>query len=965
MIHRIRDLINKEDKKNPYTDEEISEILKVDREVVTKFRLENDIPNSRERRQGILKKDLKEIVDENKDISIRQLTKRLNDMGYNISRHIVENTKYEIYGEDSMVEKVSDSVPMSFSKLIGSEGSLKIQVSQAKASVLYPPNGLHTMILGASGTGKTQLAEAMYYYGLESKTFEKDAPFIVFNCADYADNPQLLLSQLFGHIKGAFTGADVEKEGLVEKANGGILFLDEVHRLPSEGQEILFYLLDKGRFRRLGEVDNYREANIMLIAATTEDPESSLLITFRRRIPMIIKMPALRDRPLEERYKLVNTFFLEESSRVKKEIRVKPEVIKYLMIYDCPGNIGQLKSDVQVACARGFLNSKMNKLDYILVNKQDLLSHTKSNIQKGLGPDIHDIRLEKELIFDPKGQGNIVLKQDEYTPVRNMYQFIEDRYLDLNNSGLDEKEINNIVGKELEAEINDFVQSLKYKDHISKEELKSIVDKEILDISEDIYKIANEHFENLKANFYYCISVHLNSTMERIKQNKKIVNPRLENVKREYVKEFKVAEKIVDRINEKIGIQLPEDEIGFIAMYLNLFSGENEIKEGKIKIIVMSHGYVASAMADVANKLLGVDHAIGIEMDLNESYESIVERTVDLVEKVDEGKGCIFLVDMGSLARIDEVVTERTGIPTRVVDRVDTVMVLEAVRRAILPSQDMDEIVWELVSSKGLSKENKYIPSRNNKKKAIVTVCITGEGTALSIKQLLESKGDKELLKNIEIIPIGLFSEEQLEIQIERIKKENEIIAYVGTIEPPVNDRIPFINMTEVIKEGGIEKINDIILSNHDICPVKYENIVNEELVLFDLDAYTKNEVIDSLFLLLKGKGFVKEEFLLDVYKRESLRPTTAKGGIAIPHGMPNNVLKPGFAIAKLKKPVEWEKNMTVDLVFMIAYKTDSKDFFKILYNILLNQEYLIEFKSASNASEIADLINKDMALEY
>ena len=74
----------------------------------------------------------------------------------------------------------------------------------------------------------------------------------------------------------------------------------------------------------------------------------------------------------------------------------------------------------------------------------------------------------------------------------------------------------------------------------------------------------------------------------------------------------------------------------------------------------------------------------------------------------------------------------------------------------------MDEIVWELVSSKGLSKKNKYTPSKNNKKKAIVTVCITGEGTALSIKQLLESKGIKNLLKNIEIIPIGLFSEEQL-----------------------------------------------------------------------------------------------------------------------------------------------------------------------------------------------------------
>jgi Sigma-54 interaction domain. len=73
----------------------------------------------------------------------------------------------------------------------------------------------------------------------------KESPFIVFNCADYADNPQLLMSQLFGYVKGAFTGAESSKAGLVEKADGGILFLDEVHRLPSEGQEILFFYLTK------------------------------------------------------------------------------------------------------------------------------------------------------------------------------------------------------------------------------------------------------------------------------------------------------------------------------------------------------------------------------------------------------------------------------------------------------------------------------------------------------------------------------------------------------------------------------------------------------------------------------------------------------------------------------------------------------------------------------------------------
>jgi len=78
----------------------------------------------------------------------------------------------------------------------------------------------------------------MYQYSKYIKKLSEDAPFVVFNCADYCNNPQLLLSHIFGHIKGSFTGAEKEKEGIVEKADGGILFLDEIHRLPPEGQEM-------------------------------------------------------------------------------------------------------------------------------------------------------------------------------------------------------------------------------------------------------------------------------------------------------------------------------------------------------------------------------------------------------------------------------------------------------------------------------------------------------------------------------------------------------------------------------------------------------------------------------------------------------------------------------------------------------------------------------------------------------
>lgn len=186
--------------------------------------------------------------------------------------------------------------------------------------MLYPPHGLHTLLLGASGVGKSFFAEAMYNFAISSSHFDKNAPFVLFNCADYVDNPQLLLSQLFGYSKGAFTGAITDKVGLVEKANNGILFLDEVHRLPSEGQEILFYLLDKGKYRRLGETENSRTANVMIIAATTEDPKSSLLLTFRRRIPMIIELPSINNRPVNEKYVLIKSFFHKNQLELERKL---------------------------------------------------------------------------------------------------------------------------------------------------------------------------------------------------------------------------------------------------------------------------------------------------------------------------------------------------------------------------------------------------------------------------------------------------------------------------------------------------------------------------------------------------------------------------------------------------------------------------------------------------------------------
>ena len=154
--------------------------------------------------------------------------------------------------------------------------SLKPAIEQAKASILYPPKGMNCLILGETGVGKSMFASLMHNYAIEMNVKSEDSPFITFNCADYSNNPQLLTSQLFGVKKGAYTGAESDKEGLIEQANGGILFLDEVHRLPPEGQEALFIFLDTGNFRRIGDSQT-RSSDVLIISATTEDPGSALL----------------------------------------------------------------------------------------------------------------------------------------------------------------------------------------------------------------------------------------------------------------------------------------------------------------------------------------------------------------------------------------------------------------------------------------------------------------------------------------------------------------------------------------------------------------------------------------------------------------------------------------------------------------------------------------------------------------
>ena len=170
----------------------------------------------------------------------------------------------------------------------------------------------------------------------------------------------MFLTNLFGHTKGAYTGAETSRKGLVNLADEGVLFLDEVHCLKAECQEKLFQFMDKGTYHMVGDNDTWYRSNARLIFATTEDPESSLLRTLQRRIPIVAKVPSLAERSLSEKRLLIHYILQIELERMGRKISISHLAYRALMGFSFPGNVGQLINSVQAGLAKAILHCEQS-----------------------------------------------------------------------------------------------------------------------------------------------------------------------------------------------------------------------------------------------------------------------------------------------------------------------------------------------------------------------------------------------------------------------------------------------------------------------------------------------------------------------------------------------------------------------------------------------------------------------------
>jgi DNA-binding NtrC family response regulator len=252
-----------------------------------------------------------------------------------------ELTKKTILKE---TEKIIQATEENFFSIIGESLEIKLLLEKIKKIANTPTN---ILLLGETGTGKELFARAIH-----EASYRKKKPFVAINCASLPEN--LLESELFGFVKGAFTGATSDKKGLLEIADGGTLFLDEIGDLPLSLQAKLLRVIEDKEIRPLGSVIS-KKVDLRFISATNKNLiEAVKEGNFREDLYFRLNVITLQIPPLRQRgkdieilaYHFTRKFAIKMGKNIKK---IEPQAIQILLKYPWPGNIRELQNVIEQA----------------------------------------------------------------------------------------------------------------------------------------------------------------------------------------------------------------------------------------------------------------------------------------------------------------------------------------------------------------------------------------------------------------------------------------------------------------------------------------------------------------------------------------------------------------------------------------------------------------------------------------
>lgn len=736
---------------------------------------------------------------------------------------------------DKFIENVKENQSdIKLKQIIGWNRSLKKQVQQIKAGLMYPNNGLPTIIFGKSGTGKSFFVHCAYEYAISAKIIDSDAPFVTINCAQYADNPELLSSILFGYVKGAFTGANTEKSGVLAKADGGVLFLDEVHRLSAEGQEKLFTYMDTGLFSPLGDDSKNVKSTARLVFATTEN-ESNFLETFIRRVPIRINMPSLEQRSLYEKRQLIDNFFIKESYSINKKIEVSHKAINLLYKHVYNANVGEVKNLIKSIVATTYSDQATNEIIKISTNNLPEIFY--KDIENSVSNGIITTSVSKT--YDSMQQSSVVSGEENplFIKIKKAWKYISE--MDLQNIRDKFKYV--FIVKNL---MNHLYFSIVKQDDIlfnhTITEIQNLL--KIMHYGEDIYE---------NSSFVYGLAVYIKYILNEGTQpiDLKVTN-KLQFL---FQKQYSFVNSIQPLFEKEFEIKLSSEDKLWIAM----MACNEELMTINTSALIVAHGYAtASSIADTANNILKFPIFHGVDMLPTATAEDIIEALKTTINRINPKNGLIIMIDMGSLEFISKKLISNLSYPVLLIDKVNTLSALE-IGNYLQQEISFEEIVKKI---NGQSIECTLLNLTNNKTNIIISTCMTGIGTADKIQKLLMDSFEN--LIDVDVITCefdklqkGLIDEE---------KEKYNILGIIGIDDPHI-ENVPYLGLEDIISGSKMSGLEQMLLP---VCATKDIKVVEQQLI----KNFSLTRVIDSLTIISPEKVMsVLEIFITKIGKSSDI----------------------------------------------------------------------------------------------
>lgn len=738
------------------------------------------------------------IHDEFPKITTRFLSEKLKMQRTNISsilNQLVNEGKLVKYNGRPVLYQLADENTSGngdvFEQLVGYDSSLKEAIASAKAAVLYPEGNPTILITAKHGSGVSHFAKTVFRFAQASGKLKTRAPWILWDCKTLFNDQDKFQEIFLG---------DHEKEGILKKASGGMLILENIDVVSERNLDWLLAFLRGEKIQGQDEWPWQKDYHCITIFSTMKDTNEMMLNLLRGQMDFRISLPSLEERSIEERFLILQKFFKEEAKAMDRMIEVDTSILHALLLYEVTDDIKGLKNDIHTGCANSYVRSYNTEKKTIVLLMSDFPNYVRKGIMyyRSYKNEIDEMIKNGCKYTFYKNQ----MLRDNKTAKKDIYQSIDARKRDLERHALTEEEINMAVSNQLESEFEEYFEQLCERvDSI--DTLNKMVSEKLISLTRKFLLKAAEQLSCKFSKEIFCgICLHVNSCLIKVSKKQRISNEEIARLLSKYPMHYELVKEFQVELGKEFNVKLNVDDLIFLLMFL--LEAKKDVNESKVVTLIAMHGsHAASSIAAVVNVLSDDSNVQAFDMDLDKNVRIVYEELKEKIIKIDQGKGILLIYDMGSIHTMAESIAQETKIAICCVEVPITLVGIAGSSKAA-EMKTLDEVADYLQDNfSGLqyfrAKPMPEMKPEIEKNEEIIEQMMEESSQEESINEVFEYLGDQfpqfdiDLMKNYLLVIIGQI-EHEMNLVLDEDKKIGLIVHIVCLIDKLQQQHTPSVN---------------------------------------------------------------------------------------------------------------------------------------------------------------------------